>query len=429
MFNKLLATVKKETTLLFRDRVGIAILFLMPVLLILVMTLIQDSTFKSINEKGIPIVLVNNDKDSLGNAIKKGLSESSLCTLHETIDGEPATFEAAQRAVAEGKFLVGVVIPKGATRSIRKNVENMVAETMATGEENTKINPVDSVDITLFIDPVAKKSFVSSVSSSLHEFISETKTQIMFQTFAEQIGQFLPQEGKVPQSAYNKSKMINYKEIYGSDAIGEAIPNSVQHNVPAWTIFGMFFIVISVVNNVMKEKKEGSAFRLKTMPTSYILLMNGKIMVYVLVCFIQFLLMISVGIFILPLMGLTPLDLGESIPAVLFLALCTAFAATGFGVLIGTLATSEHQGAMAGSLSILLLSAIGGILVPTYVMPEIMRNVSIISPLNWSLNGFYSLFLRHGSFSDILPNALLLLGFFILMMGISSVVNRISGRV
>lgn len=429
MWNKLIAAVVKEAKLLFRDKMGMAILFLMPVLLILVMTLIQDATFKSINEKGIPVVLVNEDKDSLGLSIRKGLLDSDLCTLSEEIDGKPATKESAQKAVAQGRFIIGVVIPKGSTKAIRSNVEHMVSETVAMDGENTEVHEVDSFDITLFIDPVAKKSFVSSVTSSLHEFISETKTQIMFQTFSEQIAAFMPEEGKIPNTAYKKADMINYKEIYGSDKIGTAVPNSVQHNVPAWTIFGMFFIVISVVNNVMKEKKEGSSFRLKTMPTPYILLMNGKIIVYVLICFLQFLLMLSVGIFILPLLGMPPLDLGASVFSVLFLALCTAFAATGFGVLIGTLASSEHQGAITGSLSILLLSAIGGILVPTYVMPEMMRHVSVVSPLNWSLEGFYSLFLRNGGFLDILPNAIQLVSFFVVMMGISSVANRISGRV
>ncbi|MBL0199405.1 MAG: hypothetical protein IPP81_04300 [Chitinophagaceae bacterium] len=57
--------------LLLRDRVGLSVLFLMPVALILVMTLIQDSAFKSITEKGIPVVFINDDNDSLGYLIKK----------------------------------------------------------------------------------------------------------------------------------------------------------------------------------------------------------------------------------------------------------------------------------------------------------------------------------------------------------------------
>ncbi len=428
MFSKLMAIIKKETLILLRDRIGLSILFIMPVILILVMTLIQDSAFKTINEKGIPIVFVNNDQDSLGNAIYRGLKNSPLCYLSDTIDGKPATEESIRDAVADGKYLIGIVIPKGATQAIRQNVENMVNETLSF-EPTPEEKEVDPFDITLYIDPVAKKSFVSSVTSNLHEFISEMKSQIMFQTFTDNISEMIPDGGALPKNTYKKTQIIQYKEIYASDLIGETVPTAVQHNVPAWTIFGMFFIVISVVGNVMKEKKEGSSFRLHTMPTSYILLMNGKIIVYVVVCFIQFLLMLGVGIFILPLLGLPPLHLGNSVTGVLILALCTSFAATGFGVLVGTLASSEQQGAILGSLSILLLSAIGGILVPTYVMPELMRKVSVISPLNWSLEGFYKLFLRGSDLFGILGNCLQLIIFFLLMMSISSVVNRIKKNI
>lgn len=120
MISKLLATIKKETLLLLRDKVGLSILFIMPMALIFVMTLIQDAAFKTINEKGIPIIFVNNDHDSLGILIEDGLRNNDLCTFYDSIDGKPATIELAQKSVAEGKFLVGIVIPSGATKAIRK---------------------------------------------------------------------------------------------------------------------------------------------------------------------------------------------------------------------------------------------------------------------------------------------------------------------
>ena len=393
MIFKLWAAIKKETLLLIRDKVGLSILFIMPMILIFVMTLIQDSAFKTINEKGIPVVLVNDDKDTLGIYIQKGLKKSSLCHVSDSINGVPATAELVKQSVAEGKFLVGVVIPKGATEAIRKNVTQLVNETMALDSVPTD-SKTDSVNISIFIDPVAKKSFVSSVTSNLHEFISEVKTQIMFQTFSEQIAEILPEGSKAPENTFSKSQIIHYNEVYASELIGEILPNAVQHNVPAWTIFAMFFIVIPLAGSLMKEKKEGSIFRLHTMPSSYLLLVNGKIIVYVVVCLIQFVLMLSVGLYILPLLGLPVLQLGNSMFAIFVLALATSFAATGYGVMVGTLASSEQQGAILGSLSILLLSALGGVWVPTYVMPEVMRHISTLSPLNWALEGFYKLFLR-----------------------------------
>ena len=419
---KLLATVKKEILLLLRDKVGLSVLFLMPVALILVMTLVQDSAFKTINEKGIPIVFVNDDNDSLGILIKQGLLNNELCFLSDSIDGKPASSELARKAVSEGKFLIGIIIPKGATAAIRKNVSALVSETL-NGEDSLPTLQ-DSVEITILIDPVAKKSFLNAITSNLREFISEVKTKIMFQTFSEQIAEVIPDKKNAPKKSYEKSQIIRYKEVYASTAEEQIVPNAVQHNVPAWTIFAMFFIAIPLSGSILKEKTEGSVFRLHTMPTPFLLLVNGKIIVYVLVCLIQFLLMLAVGQYLLPTMGLPALVLGNSMLGIFILTLATSFAATGFGVMVGTLATTEHQAAIMGSLSILLLSALGGIWVPSYVMPEVMRNISAFSPLNWSLEGFYKLFIRGGGVADILIDAVKLMTFFFATMAISYLANR-----
>lgn len=408
---KFIAAAKKETIILLRDKIGLSILFIMPIVLIVVMTLIQDSAFHTISEKGVPLVFVNEDQNDLGNAIHDGLKTSTLCQLSDHIDGKPATKESARKAVSEGKYLIGIVIPKGATIKVKESVSDLVGQTMGLSDENTKAK-LDSVEIIMFVDPVAKNSIVTTVMSSLHEFISGVKTKIMFEAFSEQIAEIIPDEQSKPTNAYEKTQIIKYKQIYASNLVDEVVPNAVQHNVPAWTIFGMFFIVISVVSNIMKEKKEGSAFRLYTMPTSYFLQMSSKVMVYVVICVLQFIAMMLVGIYILPFVGLDALDLGDSLGSVLVLGTATGFAATGFGIFVGTLAQSEQQGAILGSLSVLLLSALGGIWVPAYVMPDTMRQISAFSPMNWSLDGFYLLFFRGSGFMGILPAVLKLFLFF-----------------
>ena len=432
MWHKLFASIKKETIILLRDKIGLSILFIMPMVLVLVMTLVQDSAFKSINERGIPIVIVDNDHDTLGISIKQGLRYSKLCVVSDSIDGKPATAELAKQAVSHGKFLVGIVIPKGATEAVRKNVGKLVSSAMPSDEEapsKKTIQVTDSINIVLFIDPVTKKSFLTSITSNLHEFISIVKTKIMFQTFSEQIAELMPENTKAPKNAFAQTQIINYKEVYASNIIGELVPNAVQHNVPAWTIFAMFFIVIPLAGSIMKEKNEGSVFRLHTIPSSYLLLINGKIIVYVCVCMLQFLLMMSVGLIFLPMLGLPVLILGNSLLGIFIVTLATSFAATGYGVMVGTIASTEQQAAIVGSLSILLLSALGGLWVPTYIMPELMRHISVLSPLNWALEGFYELFLRGSGVKGILDESVKLFIFFIITMTIASVINRVKRNI
>ena len=419
---RLIAAMKKEMLLLVRDRIGLGILFVMPMVLIFVMTLIQDAAFRTLNEQGIPIVFVNADQDTLGNRIEQGLRNTEMCSFHNEIDGEPATAENVGEAVKEGKFLIGIIIPEGATEAVENNVMGLVTESL--GMESDSTNEGGTAEIKLIIDPVASKSFVTSMTSQLREFISTMTTRIMFETFNEQIADLIPDGTEVQKGDYNNEQVISYSQQYASELTGEVAPNAVQHNVPAWTIFSMFFIVIPLVSSVLKEKQEGSVFRFHTIPASYLLQVSAKLIVYVIVCMIQFVLMLSIGLVFLPMLGLPVLNLENSYLAIGIVALACSFAATGYGILVGTLAATQQQGAVLGSLSILVFSAIGGIWVPAYIMPEIMRTISELSPLHWALDGFYALFLRGEGIVEVFPHVMKLFVFFIACVGLTSVVNR-----
>lgn len=413
--------MKKEGLLLLRDRIGLGILFVMPMVLIFVMTLIQDAAFRTLSEQGIPILLVNEDQDSLGFKIEQGLRSAGICELHTRINGQAAQEDQVTEAVRQGKYLIAIVVPEGATDALKSRVANMLESSLGTGAEPAE---TEIKEIRLIIDPVASKSFVTSVTSSLREFITSVKTQLMFESFNEQIGLLVPEGSDYTPAKYDGALAIGYKEEYASELAGSKTPNAVQHNVPAWTIFAMFFIVIPVVGSVMKEKSEGSVFRFHIIPASYFLQINAKLLVFTLVCMVQFVLMLSIGLFFLPMLGLPVLDLGNSITGILIVALATSFAASGYGVLVGTLAGTQQQGAILGSLSILILSALGGIWVPAYIMPDTLRTISEFSPLNWALNGFYSLFLRGEGLAGVWPHVVKLLTFFIVCVGLTTWINQ-----
>src|SRR5690606_28769719 len=73
---KLMASAYKEVLLLLRDWGGLAILFFMPAVLIITITLIQESTFKAVGESTLPIVLVDNDSDEIGRIVASNLREA-----------------------------------------------------------------------------------------------------------------------------------------------------------------------------------------------------------------------------------------------------------------------------------------------------------------------------------------------------------------
>ncbi len=369
---KFLAAIKKECLILLRDKAGLAILFIMPLFLITIMSLIQDAPFKDYKENKIPIVYVDNDKDSLGSIIEKGLVNSGIFSVITEIDGKTANDENTKQSVVKGIFRLGIIIPEGATKTMNKNVEKRVADMLASfgmAEKDSLVFQPDSIQLIILFDPAAKIAFRSSVSSALDKFITRTEMETMLRIFSQKLGEA---SGIKQEAAIESRPLITLKEIQANDSkVAELLTNSVQHNVPAWAIFAMFYIVIPLASSMIKEREEGSALRLLLIPGSYMTSLYGKIFIYTAVCLIQFFLMMLVGIYILPLLGLPAFEIGTNFIALVLMVFACALAATGYGFMVGSLFSSHHQAMVFGSVSVVILAAIGGVLVPVYVMPGI----------------------------------------------------------
>ncbi len=417
---RLRASVIKEILLLIRDRAGLALMFLMPVVLIFVMTMIQDTTFRKLDETQLDILFLDLDHDSLGITLETGLKETGFCTLVKEHKEQRIDKLLMNKLIAGGAYQIGIIVPQGATSMVRERAKQMVDKVLYPDSSFRNIHS-DQVSIVVYFDPVIKNSFKQTIRSALNNFVSGVEGVIMFQTFAEQIEPYLPEDSDLN---FDHQKSIHIEEIYAGSEDRLMVPNSVQHNVPAWTIFAMFFIIIPLTGNIIKERDSGTYLRLRIMPGSEMNILGSKIFVYLAVCFIQFILMMSVGMFVLPLLGLPALETGPHKMALLILGLSTALAATGYGVMLGNLARTHEQAASFGSVSVIILAAIGGIFVPIFIMPELMQSISIISPLNWSLEGFQDILLRGYDIAQVLPHILLLLGFFVITLLIAFLSKR-----
>ena len=80
-------------------------------------------------------------------------------------------------------------------------------------------------------------------------------------------------------------------------------PTVSQHNVPAWTIFAMFFVVFSLGSGIVRDKRNGSFIRLKTLPTSYVVaIFRGRLPTWR--PMLQAAVIFAIGAWVFPLVGL-----------------------------------------------------------------------------------------------------------------------------
>src|SRR5690606_31682064 len=99
MWFKLWQSIIKELKLLFRDIGGLITLFVMPIILVVVVTSIQDSTYQSISASKIPVLWVDHDQDSISFRVQEELEQSQSFILISELDSKSLTEEVAKKEV------------------------------------------------------------------------------------------------------------------------------------------------------------------------------------------------------------------------------------------------------------------------------------------------------------------------------------------
>lgn len=420
MLYKIRMSVLKEFLLLKRDLGGVIILFVMPLILIITVTLIQDNAFKSVQSK-IPVLVVNNDKGEVSAKVFDNLNGSEAFLVVTNFDGKPLTEAQARESVLKGDYQLAIVIPENLSSDLQKKIDGNVAKILSNFglTDSTAAKPVSvpkKKEVRLYFDPAVQVGFKNGVMTSVDKMISQIETQSIYKAFQDQLGE--------ENAAFEQENFISFKEIIPKINNEVVRPNSVQHNVPAWTLFAIFFIVIPLSINIVKEKNQGTFIRSRTSPGSRHILMAGKTITYLIICMIQFYMMIAVAVYIFPHLNLPSLNVEGKLALMSLVALFSGFAAIGFGILLGTVAKTQEQSAPFGATSAIILAAIGGVWVPVFAMPEVMQVVARSSPMNWGLNAFYDVLLRNARISEILPEISLLFLFFLITVTIALLYDK-----
>lgn len=434
---KLWPNILKELLLLFRDYMGLLIIFLMPVVLVIVVTLVQQNLIRqnflgSSGETKTKTLFLDRDGQTVGPKLEEVLKKAKVMELVKELKGKPIDLETAQKAVAKGDYQLAILVPEGATNAFIRDAKEAARNSLSSGDTKN-VSPKKKTtavpDLIVYFDPTVPETTRTSVKDSLEKALMgietdekikaisvllplEIETSIkkaMGPMWSEEMKKTLP----VLHMSWDKTPIMTIKENAAQLGKQTKIPSTVQHNVPAWTLFGMFFIVVPLGGSLIRERQSGMLVRLLTLPMSCLTILAGKIVTYVFVCMAQFGLVLTVGKFLLPLLGAPALEAGSSPMALVVIALSAALAACGYGILLGTMARTYEQASAFGAVSVVIAAVLGGVMVPVFAMPSVMQKISLFSPLSWGMNAFLDIFLRGGNLETVLPDITLLVLFFL----------------
>lgn len=398
---KLFAAIQKELRLLLRDKAALAVMFLMPVLLVVVITSIQHASLKMINDNTVPMLVCNRDTGENSLQFIDALNKIGMFNI--TLTGTALTDQQLTDSMHRHDALIAVVVPKGFSLALQAKSKNITTKAL-TAFGMSLNTPADSnahvptPPVSMYYNPVLQEAFRLSVNGALKSAQQYTENRAMLQAlYSAMSNRQLPDS--LEQQITNSQTVI--LQLPTAKDGSRKIPNATQHNVPAWTIFAMFFIVVSFSANMVKEKISGSFIRLKTLPTNFMLNLAGKQIAYIAVALAQTAVIFSLGIFLFPLIGLPKLILPHHLWGLTLVSLLCGWCAVSYGIVVGVYAKTMEQAIGFGAVSIVILAAIGGIIVPSFAMPEQLRLLMMSSPLHWCMEAYNQLFLAAGFAKDV----------------------------
>lgn len=395
---KLIASVIKEVQLLIHDKVGLLLLYLMPILLVFIITIVQDSAFKLVKDNQLDVLLVNHDEGEFGDSLGNILSRTGNFNIEKA---NSVTLSTIKEVTLNKKKLVAIYVPKDFSKNIINNASHltsmMLTEFGMTSDSSSTTQSVEN-SLNVYYDPVLQENFRFTLTNNLQTMLNSMENaQMVEQIFIDMGYDEIPEN--IQSQMSQKQTKINVASA--STIQGGAIPNSTQHNVPAWSIFAMFFMVIALGGNLVKERLSGSFVRLQTIPSAFLLTIWSKMLVFLFVAMSQLAILFSIGVFLFPYLDLPQLQLPSNLTQLLIVSVLSAMAAISYAILVGTYAKTQEQANGFGSVSIVIFAAIGGIWVPMFVMPDYLQTIAKISPLHWCMEGFYSIFLKNGSWESL----------------------------
>lgn len=376
----LAALIKKELLALCRDVHGLAALFVMPVMFIIIMSLALKDVY-SPPQRSLPYAVDARDHGALAQSLLRHWQDDHGAPLPL-----PADWQAQLR---DGKLKYVLVLQAGLS-------DELARPALPT-----------QASIRLLAEPGIDGNLLSSLRAELSGTAGELKARTVLARF-----------GAPPPATASMQTLVQAERF----ANRGPQPTSVQQNVPAWLVFGMFFVIASLANLFVQERSTGTLARLQSLGVPRRVMLASKALPYLGVNAVQAALMLAVGVWLMPRIGGEALSLrGISWGALLIALSAVSLAAVGMALALACAVRTPAQAFAIGPIANILMAAVGGIMVPKFVMPAFMQRMAELSPMNWGLEALLHVLLRGGGIAGMLPQALRLGGFAVVMFAIAVV--------
>ncbi|HEY4156398.1 MAG TPA: ABC transporter permease, partial [Puia sp.] len=229
----LTATIIKDLKILMRDRLGLLMMFFMPVLLVIIITSVQNSTFELVNNNKVTMLACNRDKGPEGARLMEAMEKIGLFKLLP-VDPSVTANEISTRMYARDA-LVALVIPEDFSSSIQNKATDIASRALRDSEspeEAIKQNTDQPDSLIMFYHPVMQQSFRGSIEGALHSAVQVIQGEAIVKNLYSAINSKTIPKDLEKEILFGQIPITEFPVTRSGSRV---IPNASQHNVPAWT--------------------------------------------------------------------------------------------------------------------------------------------------------------------------------------------------
>src|SRR5690606_23252096 len=148
-------SVVKEVQLLVHDKVGLLLLYLMPILLVFIITIVQDSAFKLVNENRLDILVSNHDEGEFGKEFVEIIEKSGHFNVEKN---NKIGLKDIQQKTLDAKKMASIYIPKGFSKSLKTQANSKTKRMLSEFGIDTDSSTIQFNNSTLnfYYDPVVQ---------------------------------------------------------------------------------------------------------------------------------------------------------------------------------------------------------------------------------------------------------------------------------
>lgn len=158
--------------------------------------------------------------------------------------------------------------------------------------------------------------------------------------------------------------------------------------VAGTAIMMLLFSVVGIGMGLLDERQEGTLKRLLLAPVPRAHILFGKMISANVISIAQLSVMLA---FTSLVFGL---QVRGHLTGLLLVIAASAYACSAFGVFLAAVAKSRQQVQGLSTLIILVMSAIGGSMMPLFFMPAFMQKIAVLSVNYWAIQGFFDVLWR-----------------------------------